>query len=93
MTSGRQDLVWPSETHGDLIVERLHAHGHPYPYEHVCYEHAGHIAALPHLPATGDRVRAPGTRTIVAFGGTAVGNAYARQDAWASLLAFLNRAR
>ncbi len=51
LVSGRQDLVWPSSELSRMVMRRLEAHGHPYPYEHLDYEESGHGAYLPYRPA------------------------------------------
>jgi BAAT / Acyl-CoA thioester hydrolase C terminal len=33
----------------EMAIERLQAHDHPFPYEHLRYEVAGHMIMLPNF--------------------------------------------
>src|SRR5262249_22998714 len=38
LISGKQDTTWPSTPLADMVIKRLAASGHPYPYNHLAYE-------------------------------------------------------
>jgi len=88
MVSGRQDQVWPSSRLSRAVVRRLEAHGHPWPFEHLDYEGAGHGAYLPYRPTTTGRAKAF-SGTGLKFGGDPRSNAHAAADAWPKVLRFL----
>ena len=89
LISGRDDQVWPSTRLSEVAIGRLEEHNHPYPYEHLIYEDAGHLIAVPYWPAPSERGVQPMTGAKLVFGGTARGNAAASADAWAHVLDFL----
>ncbi|MAT97728.1 MAG: hypothetical protein CL608_11335 [Anaerolineaceae bacterium] len=90
LISGKSDLLWPSTAWSEIAINRLAAHNHPYPYEHLAYEGAGHWIGVPHWPTTGrDSITHPVTGGKIWFGGTAVADAFASADAWNQLLTFL----
>ena len=37
LISGEDDQMWPSRTLAEIAMERLRAHRHPYPDEHIAY--------------------------------------------------------
>ncbi|MCA1730732.1 MAG: dienelactone hydrolase family protein, partial [Actinobacteria bacterium] len=45
--SGTDDQLWPSTRLSEMVIERLEAHDHPFPYEHLRYEGAGHMIIMP----------------------------------------------
>lgn len=86
LVSGREDQMWPSAAMAEMVIERLKEHKHPYPYEHLCYEDAGHAIRKSYVPAINS---VAGPRW--ALGGTAEGNAKAQADSWPKVLRFLER--
>lgn len=50
MISGRGDRLWNAVTFSGIAVERLERHDHPYSYQHLVYDEAGHGIAVPYLP-------------------------------------------
>jgi dienelactone hydrolase len=60
LVSGIDDQQWPSSALADIAVRRLEAHRHPYPFEHLKYEGAGHRILLPLRTADGACRRSPG---------------------------------
>lgn len=89
LLSGKDDQVWPSAYLSEIAVARLKEYNHPYSYEHLSYEDAGHLIGLPYWPTTMNQVTHPVTGAKLVFGGTARGNAFASTDAWARVLEFL----
>jgi dienelactone hydrolase len=90
LISGVDDAIWPSAPMADLTMERLTAHGHPYPDRHLCYPQAGHRAGHPPgLPAPGPLAVHPADRDTYVLGGTRAGNASSSADAWPKILRFL----
>lgn len=47
MVSGEDDQLWPSAWGAHLVVNRLRAHGHDRPYNHLCLPNTGHVTPLP----------------------------------------------
>lgn len=87
LLSGRADLLWPSSDMADQVMARLDARRFAHAHEHIAYADAGHGATVP-VPAG---VAAPDS-AVGNMGGTDAGNAFARRDAWARMLAFYARA-
>ena len=69
---------------------RLTAKGFKYPVQVLAYPDAGHFAFGPPLPA--DAAALISTRSLTILGGTAAGNAAARQDSWPRAIDFLDAA-
>jgi dienelactone hydrolase len=92
LISGTADRVWPATMLSEIARERLAAHDHTYPYDHLAYEEAGHTLPVPYWPATVDPFPHPLTGVIVEPGGTRATNAAAGAAAWAEVLAFLEAA-
>jgi dienelactone hydrolase len=90
LISGKEDKVWPSARMCDQIVKRLEECKHPYPFKHLSYDHAGHAISFPYVPTGITQLAHPVTGTIVRFGGTAAGNAFANEDSWRHVLQFLD---
>ena len=81
LLSGARDGIWPATLMGERIVSRLHVPGKKGQCEHVVFGEAGHgIAAPPGEPTT---------RVAERLGGTASGNAKARQTGWDKVAKFL----
>lgn len=90
LISAQDDQVWPSTLMSEMVIDRLAQHNHPYPYEHLSYEGAGHfIIGPPYFPTTPTQLRHPLTRKLMALGGHAKGNAFAQADSWTRVLDFL----
>lgn len=89
LISGKDDGIWPSTALSEIAIQRLDSHDHPYPYEHLAYENAGHIISVPSQPtADWDTFKVTSGVTLKA-GGTAPGNAHAAADSWPHVLEFL----
>jgi dienelactone hydrolase len=84
--SGTDDQIWPSTRLAEMVIERLKAHGHPFPYEHLRYEGAGHMIIMPNSE--------PETHQMQRFevGGSKEANELANKDSWQKVLTFLERA-
>lgn len=91
LLSGRDDVMWPSATYCDWIVERLHACGFPHEVQHLSYQNAGHTIGPPGSPATELFAHAAGSPRSFPVGGTPEGIARARAALWPQVLAFLAR--
>ncbi len=90
LISGKSDRLWPSTAWSEIAMNRLAENNHPYPYEHLAYNNAGHWIGVPHWPTTGrDSITHPVTGGQIWFGGTAEANAFASADSWEHLLEFL----
>ena len=93
LVSGRDDALWPSARFGELIAERLEAARHPHPVVHLSYDDAGHTITYPYAPTTALARPHPVSRIDLAYGGTEAGNAFACEQSWPEVLAFLAAAR
>lgn len=83
LISGTDDQLWPSTRLSEMVIERLKAHDHPFAYEHLRYEGAGHLLTLPGYeprPTWGRRLE---------LGGSSKANEFANADSWPRVLAFL----
>lgn len=89
LISGADDQMWPSRTLAVIAMERLRAHGHPYPDEHISYPSAGHSMTPPYLPQAAAHAMHPVRKKVYAYGGTPKGNRIAGEASWARMLAFL----
>lgn len=90
LISGKDDQLWDSTYLADIAINRLVQHNHPYPYEHLAYENAGHWIGVPYWPTTGrDSFTHPVSGDQYSVGGTPAGDALASADSWVRLLEFL----
>jgi dienelactone hydrolase len=90
LISGEQDQGYGPAFH-HVAADRLAAHHHPHPWEHVIHPGAGHlIAAPPYAPTT--RTTSPGPGVTFEHGGTPAANAAARSATWGHVLRFLTLA-
>jgi dienelactone hydrolase len=92
LVSGTDDQMWPSSTLADIAMRRLEMHQHPYPFQHLKYQGAGHLILVPGGPRTTRtlRLQVEGmSDLLLSMGGTPRADAEAGVDAWRSLLEFL----
>ena len=83
--SGTDDQMWPSTRLSEMAMERLKTHDHPFPYEHLRYEGAGHMITLP-------RSKPPASWTSrYEVGGSRDANEFANADSWMKVLSFLEK--
>lgn len=87
LISAGDDKIWPSSMMARQIMRRLNAHRHPYHDESVCYAAAGHDVLPPWRPTNASAFGYPGGSMV--FGGNPIAYAFADQDAWNHVLAFL----
>lgn len=88
LLSSDDDLMWNSEGLSRVAADRLRTHRHPYPWEHIVYEGAGHsIAGPPGQPLT--TTTTPGPGVTFDLGGLPQRNTEARREAWERSVAFL----
>ena len=83
--SGTDDQVWPSTRLSEMVIERLQAHHHPFPYEHLRYEGAGHMISM---PRSGQET--PQARRFK-LGGSQEADEYASTASWQKVLGFLKK--
>jgi len=88
LISGKEDRVWPSSELSHIAVARLEENDHPYPYEHLDYDGAGHVVFLPYHPTTVGYTRVFSGMALD-FGGSPEANARASINAWVQTLRFL----
>jgi len=87
LVSGTDDRVWPSTLLSEMVIDRLGANDHPFPYEHLRYEGAGHQIGAPGADET------PFGREFGPFvlGGSTETNRAASVDSWPRVLDTLRR--
>jgi hypothetical protein len=93
LLSGTDDGSWPSSLYSRMVVDRLAAHRHPHPVEHLDFEGGGHAIVFPFVPTTQLVYAHPVSGRQSTTGGTPTANARADEASWAGVLAFLARAR
>jgi dienelactone hydrolase len=76
---GTDDRIWPTRYFCERIMARLTRAHHPFPFQQIAYEDAGHLFTLPHLPTT-----------LVWHGGNAAAMAGGNADYWRQVRAFLD---
>lgn len=82
LVSGTEDAIWPATRFSEMVMKRLEEHHHPFPYEHLRYEGAGHVT-IPPLGAS------PQTLRRAKMGGSREANELAGADSWPKVLDFL----
>src|SRR5574340_1222632 len=87
LASGSDDRKWPSSLMSARAIDSLRRNHHPYPYEHVCFEGAGHWLPSSYVPTGGLRGRA-----AAGIGGTPEATAGAQAQWWPKVLRFLDPA-
>ncbi|QBR02755.1 palmitoyl-CoA hydrolase [Paraburkholderia pallida] len=92
LLSAGDDGSWPSSRYSRMVAERLAAHGHPHPVEHLDFEHAGHAIVFPYVPTTQLVYAHPVSGRVSTGGGEPAANARADEQSWAAVQAFLARA-
>jgi len=85
LISGTDDQMWPSTRLSEMAIERLKVHDHPFPYEHLRYEGAGHMITLPNSEPP------PSWSSRYEVGGTREANEFANADSWTQVLGFLGK--
>ena len=99
LISGKKDGIWPSSMMCNRIVERLTQHNSVFPFEHLSYENAGHIAPGPSQSVTEEEPKGQRRHSLflklfsllIKSGGTEAANADAIDDAWAKVGGFLEQ--
>ena len=88
VVSGEDDQLWPSSLLADRVIARLAQHQHPYPYQHLKYQGAGHFLTFPYQPTT---INSSGGASPfqLAMGGNPNQQTMAVRDAWLQILEFL----
>ena len=92
LLSASDDGSWPSSLYGRMVAERLQAHHHPHPVEHLDFEGAGHAIVFPYVPTTQLTYRHPVSGRLSTTGGAPAPNAHADEASWAAVRVFLQRA-
>ena len=90
LISGQADRM-SSPRLAEVAVRRAQQHHLAFPVDHVSYPQAGHLLTLPYLPTTLRCRQHPIRHIDVAYGGIPAGDAVARADAWAKVVAFLRK--
>jgi dienelactone hydrolase len=89
LISGQDDQMWPSSLMAGRAAERLAAHDHPYPVEHLDYANVGHSIFLPSLPTSVTIQVHPVNGVLNDLGGSPRETAHAAADSWARVIRFL----
>jgi len=90
--SGDDDQMWPSSVMAEISMARLKGNDHPFSFEHLCCEGAGHLLGSPHLPTTVNRVTHPVDGKVYELGGSPKKNAAANRSSWEKILEFFGSA-
>ena len=85
LISGTDDGLWPSTRMGEMVIERLKTHEHPFSYEHLHYEGAGHMITLPGYEPKGSFTG------HYELGGSREADEFANADSWLKVLGFLGK--
>lgn len=91
LISGKDDRLWPSATYSEVARLRLEEHAHPFPYEHLSYEGAGHLIRPPYRPTTVLKSYHPVSGKFNSFGGNPKDTAFASLDSWRRVREFLKQ--
>jgi dienelactone hydrolase len=91
LISGEDDQAWPSTLMSEMVMKRLSRFKHPFPYQHLSYEGAGHIIINPYYPTTILHGVHPIFKFDIAYGGNPQDNAFACKDSWPKVLQFLKK--
>jgi pimeloyl-ACP methyl ester carboxylesterase len=83
--SGTDDQMWPSPRFCEMVIERLEANDHPFPYEHLRYEGAGHMILMPNSEPEAHKM------DRFEVGGSKEANEFANKDSWQKVLGFLRK--
>jgi dienelactone hydrolase len=92
LVTGKDDRLAPRFELAEIARRRLEAHSHPWPFQHLGYDDAGHAIAPPYQPTTAASFVHPVSKEELSLGGTVEGRARANEDFWPKVLAFLNAA-
>ncbi|MBS0455010.1 MAG: acyl-CoA thioesterase/BAAT N-terminal domain-containing protein [Proteobacteria bacterium] len=92
LLSATDDGSWPSSLYSRMVSERLAAHGHPHPVQHLDFEGAGHAIVFPYVPTTQLTYRHPVSGRLSTTGGAPAANAHADEASWAGVRDFLKQA-
>jgi BAAT / Acyl-CoA thioester hydrolase C terminal/Acyl-CoA thioester hydrolase/BAAT N-terminal region len=90
LISGTDDQIWPSSIYVQRIMARLTTHRHAYRDVSLCYQGAGHMILWPYRPTVTSA--APFGAMTLELGGSLRSYAFADEDSWPKVLAFLERA-
>lgn len=89
LLSAEDDALWPSVALAEIAVRRGRDHGSAHPIRHIRYPDAGHVFTRPAgFPVPTSAVH-PVTGELIAYGGSAAGNAHASTSSWQEILSFL----
>jgi hypothetical protein len=89
LISHTDDRVWPAGRLSEMVIERLEAHNHPFAFEHLSYEGAGHPTGLPYSETVVATVATKGGPWSP--GGSLEANGHASADSWTKVLEFLEK--
>lgn len=83
--TAKKDLMFPSFESSEISMNRLRKNKHPFTYEHISYEYAGHSIGNEYTPIAGS-FHIAGGRFLM--GGTPEGKAFAIRDSWPKIINF-----
>ena len=87
LISGGEDAMWPSTLYCNMIMKRL-TNSSIY-RKHLSYPYAGHAIQPPYMPTTRSYSFHITSKAHYELGGTPEATAYANEDSWKKVLAFL----
>lgn len=91
LVSAGDDGAWPSDLYSLIVKTSLAAAAHPYDVQWENYPQAGHSILFPYVPTTAIAYPHAVLGTITTMGGVASANAEANEQAWTSVLEWMNR--
>ena len=91
LISGKDDKLWPSSDLAEIAVLRFKSKGLGNAVQHLAYVGAGHSFGWPNVPTTVTRYKHSVSGEDLDQGGSPKETAYARQDSWLRMLAFLDQ--
>jgi len=91
LISGKDDRLWPSSDLAEIAVLRFKSKGLGNAVQHLAYVRAGHSFCWPNAPTTVTRYKHSVSGEDLDQGGSPKETAYARQDSWLRMLAFLGQ--
>ncbi len=91
LISAQDDALWPSTHFCELVTQRLDRYSFPHVYQHLNYKGAGHMINFPYLPTTANEALQSNSGVTLAYGGNAQDTAFAAEDSWRKVLAFLEQ--
>ena len=92
LVSGLDDRAWPSSLYSRMVADALARSGRAHVVRHLEYANAGYGIHFSYLPATQIARLHPISGVPYTNGGAPGANAFANEQSWQGVLAFLRQA-